>query len=272
VGERGGGRSCCVSSVFMSLLLMSGHHCDFKAAVGLGPLLLQWRDAARTPVAGWKYRTGEGNPLQSCARPSLPTRNIQSQGRSHLARPVAPKRATPLGRMRRRDLISMLGGAAIAWPLAVLAQQPGKVYRMAGVIPSGLAYFLNEKTYPRNWRPFFEELRRLGFVEGQNLTVERYSGEGQADRYADLARRVVASKPDVILCTSDRLAAHLKAATATIPIVALASGPVAFGLVPSLAHPAGNSRGWLRMAASRCTRSIWSCCARSRRPYHASPI
>lgn len=145
--------------------------------------------------------------------------------------------------MERRDLIAVLGGAAMAWPLAVLAQQPKKVYRIAGVIPSGSAYFLDERTNPRYWRPFFEELRRLGFVEGQNLTVERHAGDGQADRYADLARRVVASAPDVIFCNGDRLAAHLKAATATIPIVAVASGPVAFGLVPSLARPGGNITG-----------------------------
>jgi len=73
--------------------------------------------------------------------------------------------------------------------------------------------------------------------------VERYFGDGQTDRYAELARRVAASKPDAILCSSDRMAAHTKAATATIPIVDVASDPVAFGLVASLAHPGGNITG-----------------------------
>lgn len=73
--------------------------------------------------------------------------------------------------------------------------------------------------------------------------MERHFGHGRSDEFAELAHRVAASKPDAILCSSDRLAAHLKAATATIPIVAIASDPVAFGLVRSLARPGGNLTG-----------------------------
>jgi putative tryptophan/tyrosine transport system substrate-binding protein len=144
--------------------------------------------------------------------------------------------------MRRRKFV-MLIGAAAAWPLAARAQQPGKIYRIAIVIPAGSVEFLNEAKSPRNWRPFFEELRRQGFVEGQNLVVERYSGEGETDRYAELARRVVASTPDVIITQTTRLALDFKAATTTIPIVASAAAPIASGLVPSLAHPGGNITG-----------------------------
>lgn len=78
-----------------------------------------------------------------------------------------------------------------------------------------------------------------GVVEGQNLAVERHFGDRQSTRFAKLARRVVASMPDVIFCQTDRLAQHMKAATATIPIVAIASDPVAFGIGPSLVRPGG---------------------------------
>jgi putative tryptophan/tyrosine transport system substrate-binding protein len=145
--------------------------------------------------------------------------------------------------VKRRDLIAVIGGAAVAWPLAELAQQPGKVYRIALVSPSGSVAKMNDAVSPRAWRPFFDELRRQGFVEGRNLIVERYSGEGQSDRYADLARAVVASKPDAIYCGTVRMAAYLKAATETIPIVADVAGPIEFGLVSSLAHPGGNITG-----------------------------
>jgi putative tryptophan/tyrosine transport system substrate-binding protein len=73
--------------------------------------------------------------------------------------------------------------------------------------------------------------------------LERYSGEGQTDHYAELARDVVRTSPDVILVTSNVLAVIFKATTATIPLVTLTSNPVAFGLVPSLARPGGNVTG-----------------------------
>jgi putative ABC transport system substrate-binding protein len=87
------------------------------------------------------------------------------------------------------------------------------------------------------------ELRRLGYVESQNLVVERYSGDGQTQRYAELARDVVRSAPDVIVTFSNRMIQHFAAATSTIPIVAFASDPVATGLVASLARPGGNITG-----------------------------
>ena len=145
--------------------------------------------------------------------------------------------------MRRREFITLVGGAAVACPFAVRAQQPGKVYRLALLEPSGSIERMTETASPRNWRPFFEELRRLGYVEGQNLVIERYSGDGQSDRYAELARTVAGAKPDAIVVRTARMAAHLKAATTTIPIVANTADPVAFGLAPSLAHQGGNITG-----------------------------
>jgi putative ABC transport system substrate-binding protein len=89
---------------------------------------------------------------------------------------------------------------------------------------------------------FFEELRRLGFVEGQNLVYERYSAEGR-DQFSELARDVVRSNPDLIFADSTTLVLALKAATTTIPIVAPMIDPVAGGIVPSLARPGGNITG-----------------------------
>jgi len=95
----------------------------------------------------------------------------------------------------------------------------------------------------RNWRAFFEELRRLGDVEGQNLIVERYSGEGRPERYDDLAREVVGHNPDVIVAITNPIALAVRAATATIPIVWIGVEPIRLGFAASLAHPGGNITG-----------------------------
>jgi len=89
----------------------------------------------------------------------------------------------------------------------------------------------------------FQELRRLGYVEGKNLVVARYSGEGQEDRYPELCRDVVGTKPDVIVTSASRLVLSFKAATHTIPVVASMADPVPFGIVTSLARPGGNITG-----------------------------
>ena len=96
---------------------------------------------------------------------------------------------------------------------------------------------------PRVFRVFFEELSRLGYVEGQNLVVERYSGEGRTEHYADLARDVVNTHPDLIFSQTTRLALNFKAATTTIPIVTATADPIAGGLVSSVARPGGNITG-----------------------------
>jgi len=93
--------------------------------------------------------------------------------------------------IRRRELISLLGGAAAAWPLAAQAQQPANAHRIAVVRPSGSVADLTEAGGNPSYRALFNELKRLGYVERQNLIVERYSGERQQQRYAELAREVV---------------------------------------------------------------------------------
>jgi putative ABC transport system substrate-binding protein len=143
--------------------------------------------------------------------------------------------------MRRRDFITAFGTAA-AWPLAVRAQQPAKIKRVAVVHPVERVgnMTINGR---RSFRVFFEELSRLGYVEGQNLGVERYSGEGRPERYAELARDVVNTHPDLILAVGGRLSLDFKMATTTVPIVAIIVDPIALGLVASIARPGGNITG-----------------------------
>lgn len=90
---------------------------------------------------------------------------------------------------------------------------------------------------------FFKELRQLGYIEGDNLLVERYSGEGRTEHYGDLARDVVLSHPELIFSVSARMAQHFKATATTIPIVAYTADPVGSGLARSLAQPGGNITG-----------------------------
>jgi putative tryptophan/tyrosine transport system substrate-binding protein len=145
--------------------------------------------------------------------------------------------------MRRRTFIAGLLVAAAAG--RTQAQRTAKVYRYAsiyGATPVAEAIKAKNTQGSPAWI-FFEELRRLGFVEGQNLVIERYSAEGRTDQFSELARDVVRSNPDLIYADQASLVLALKAATTTIPIVGVTSDPVAAGIVPSLARPGGNITG-----------------------------
>ena len=144
--------------------------------------------------------------------------------------------------MRRRAFIAgLVCTAAIS---RAEAQQAGKIYRIAIAHPSYPASEMNEASDRLPWFPaFFAELRRLGYVEGQNLRVERYSAEGRTAQYADLAREVVSRRPDVILSGKNDMILLLRAATLTIPIVGITADPIAAGIVPSLVRPGGNITG-----------------------------
>jgi putative tryptophan/tyrosine transport system substrate-binding protein len=140
--------------------------------------------------------------------------------------------------MRRRDFtIGLLLAAAAR---TVQAQERAKEHRIAMVVSAGPATRVNDPA-SRYWQAFWQELRHLGDVEGQNLTVERYSGEGRPAIFADLAREVVSRNPDVIVAIGGPLTQAVSAATGTIPIVA--SGDTSLAVVPSLARPGGKITG-----------------------------
>jgi putative tryptophan/tyrosine transport system substrate-binding protein len=148
--------------------------------------------------------------------------------------------------MRRRDFLAGLL-LTIAMSSAK-AQERATQHRIAIVIPAGPVAFISEISSDslsrRLYQPFFAELRRLGEVEGQNLTVERYSGEGRPEGYADLARSVVSRNPDVIVAVGTAIALAVHAATGTIPTVWIGGDdPVRAGLGTSLAHPSDNVTG-----------------------------
>jgi putative ABC transport system substrate-binding protein len=145
--------------------------------------------------------------------------------------------------MKRREFITLLGGAAAAWPLTARTQQPAKQHRIAIFHPAIPATLITETGGGSAWRAFFAELRRLGYIEGENLIIERYSAEGHHERYADLAREIVTSNPDLIVTGTNPVVIVFKAATSTIPVVAFMLDPLKAGLVTSLARPGGNLTG-----------------------------
>src|SRR6195256_1297913 len=144
--------------------------------------------------------------------------------------------------MKRREFITLLGGAA-AWPLAARAQRPATQRRIAIFHPAIPTTLLTETGGGSAWRAFFRELRRLGYVEGENLIIERYSAEGHHERYADLAREIVTRNPDVIVTGTNPVVIVFTAATSTIPVVAFMLDLLKAGLVTSLARPGGNLTG-----------------------------
>jgi putative tryptophan/tyrosine transport system substrate-binding protein len=142
----------------------------------------------------------------------------------------------------RREFITLIGGAATTWPLGALAQQPAKTKKRIAFVSAYVPIADLTASYP-DLRPWFEELGRLGYVEGQNLIVERYSANWQGDRLDELVRDVVSTQPDVIYTGTTRLSLALKRHTATIPIVCLTADPVATGLVSNIVRPGGNITG-----------------------------
>jgi len=143
--------------------------------------------------------------------------------------------------VRRRDFIAGLIFAAATG--RAQAQQTGKVYRIAFAHPTVPVADQNQASKGSIAIPaIFEELTRLGYVEGRNLLIERYSGEGRADHYPDLARQIVSRTPDLIIAFTNNFVLDVKEATSTILIVGGFTRSVN-DIVPSLARPGGNITG-----------------------------
>jgi len=139
--------------------------------------------------------------------------------------------------MRRRDLITLLGGAAVGWPLVARAQQ-------AAPPTIGLIDPRSPGTVEDLLRAFRQGLKETGYVEGENVTIVYRFAEGQFDRLPELAVELVRRRVSMIAATAIAAASAAKAATETMPIVSiLAEDPVRRGLVSSLARPGGNLTG-----------------------------
>jgi putative tryptophan/tyrosine transport system substrate-binding protein len=138
--------------------------------------------------------------------------------------------------MRRREFFTtLLGGAAAVWPLTTRAQQPPKMARLGYLAPAFIPHVIE---------PLRGGLRDLGYVEGQNLTIEYRFALGQSKTYDELAAELVRLAPDAIVTVGTQCVIAAKRATTTIPIImATAGDPLRLGLVTSLARPGGNVTG-----------------------------
>jgi putative tryptophan/tyrosine transport system substrate-binding protein len=136
---------------------------------------------------------------------------------------------------RRREFIALVGGAAVAWPLAARAQQPVKLPTIG---------FLGSATLLVENAAFVQRLRQLGWIENRNVAIEYRWAEGRAERFTELAAEFARLKVDLIVAATTPAVIAAKQATSVIPIViATANDPVGTGLVASLARPGGNVTG-----------------------------
>src|SRR5215467_7420561 len=142
--------------------------------------------------------------------------------------------------MRRRDFITLVGGAAAAWPLATRAQQRGM--RRIGVLMTIAAD--DPESFAR-LAALLHRLQELGWIDGRNMRMEYRWAPGGADVRRKVASELIALAPDVILANGSGAAEPLLQATRTLPIVfVLVPDPVAAGYVESLARPGGNATGF----------------------------
>src|SRR5215813_8339460 len=151
----------------------------------------------------------------------------------------------------RRDLITLLGGAAASWPLAARAQQAGKLPTI-GFLGSATPLVESQRV-----AAFVQRLRQLGWIEGHNLGIEYRWAEGGSERFAEIAAEFVRLKVDLIVASTTPAAIAAKQATAVIPIVFASVGdPVGTGLVASLARPAGNLTGLSNLLHDTATKRL----------------
>ena len=143
--------------------------------------------------------------------------------------------------MKRREFITLLGGAAASWPIAARAQQPDRVRRIGVMIANAE----NEPEGQDRVAAFRRGLQELGWVEGRNLRVDYRWATGEPNRARALARELVNLEPDVILANGTPALSALHKVTSNIPVVfAVVVDPVGAGFVRSLARPGGNVTGF----------------------------
>jgi len=143
--------------------------------------------------------------------------------------------------IRRREFITLLGGAAAAWPLAAGAQQPSSTVRRIGFLSPGVARTMAVRGLVEAFR---QGLKEYGWVEGQNISVEYRFAEGKEEALAGIAAALVQSRLDVIVADGTAAIQAAKNVTQTVPIVmAVSNDPVGTGLVASLNRPGGNITG-----------------------------
>jgi putative ABC transport system substrate-binding protein len=149
--------------------------------------------------------------------------------------------------MRRRQFITLLGGAAAAWPFGVLAQQPERMRRI-GVLVGGTE---GDPVEQARLAALRQGLERLGWSQGRNVRIDTRFAAGSADQVQTLAKELVALQPDVMLTHSTGFVAALQRESSTIPIVFVnIADPVGSGFVASLARPGGNLTGFMSFEAS----------------------
>jgi putative ABC transport system substrate-binding protein len=140
--------------------------------------------------------------------------------------------------VKRREFLTLLGGAAAAWPLPARAQQPGKLPTV-GFLVSG-----TPASHGQWFAGLAQRLRELGWIEGRTVAIEYRWAEGRTERAAEIAAEFVQRKVDVIVTAGTAFVVAAKQATSVIPIIFAAAGdPVGTGLVASLARPGGNITG-----------------------------
>src|SRR5262249_6047964 len=187
---------------------------------------------------GWRHRLVGSAHLDSeqfrsaprTCRPFCARLNMRSVSVAH------PRAGSPMLGVRRREFITLRGGAA-AWPRTARAQQPAKLATI-GFLGAGTPSAFSPWT-----AVFVQRLRELGWIEGRNIAIEYRWAEGRPERYAEIAAEFVQVKVDVIV-TTGAAAPAAKQTTSVIPIVfAVANDPIGSGLVAGLARPGGNVTG-----------------------------
>jgi putative tryptophan/tyrosine transport system substrate-binding protein len=144
--------------------------------------------------------------------------------------------------MRRREFISLLGGTAVAWPLAAHAQQPGGMRRIGALI----SFAADDPEAQARLAAFVQGLQQLGWTDGRNVRIDTRWAAGNAEDIREYAAELVALAPEVILATGSSTLGPLLQATRTVPIVfTQTADPVGAGFVDSLARPGGNATGFI---------------------------